>query len=364
VSSALAKLVERGWVIAAGKTKGKNGRPSVTYQVAPSLGYSVGISIGTEQSHLVAIDARGEISYAREFTLALSSVPGDHPHNILDQASLEARRFLQGEQMRGQHIFAIGIAVPGMVDTQRGIWLQGLQVEGIKEIEIRKAIESALGVPVMVEDTARCIAYLELLHKGKDAAGDLVVLYLGSGVGTGIILNGKPYRGNRGLAGEIGHLVVDPEGARCSCGNVGCLETVVSVPAILRRFRKRLSEGVLSSLQRDDPQSLTLERVCEEAQAGDRLAQSIMFELGVFLGDACAKLIQLYNPRTLIVGGPAAQFGRLLEERVWQTIRHQVIPEMLVDLHIEFVPSQAGDEALGAALAARNWAWHCEEDDI
>jgi predicted NBD/HSP70 family sugar kinase len=89
-----------------------------------------------------------------------------------------------------------------------------------------------------------------------------------------------------------------------------------------------------------------------------------MFELGVFLGDACAKLIQLYNPRTLIVGGPAAQLGRLLEERVWQTIRHQVIPEMLVNFHMEFVPSRAGDEALGAALAARNWAWHCEEDDI
>jgi predicted NBD/HSP70 family sugar kinase len=138
---------------------------------------------------------------------------------------------------------------------------------------------------------------------------------------------------------------------------VGCLETVVSVPAILHRFRQRLSEGVISSLQRIDPADLTLEHIRDAAQAGDRLAQSTLFEIGDFLGDACARLIQLYNPRTLIIGGPAGMLGEFYREAALQTIRQQVIPEMLIDLHLEFSTSESGDEALGSALIAQRWTW-------
>jgi N-acetylglucosamine repressor len=356
VTSVLSRLVEKGLVAASGKAT-SGGRPSAIYRIEGGFGCTLGVYVGSDRSRITAVNAAGEILDERGFTLSLSSLAGEHIKEIVEQVSLEARRFLDSERLQGQRMFAAGVAVPGMVDTERGIWLRGLQFSGVEHVEIGAALRNTLNMPVILEDPARCSAQLALSRIGPAAAGELVFLYLGSGVGAGIIVGGELYRGSRGLAGEVGHFIVDQGGARCSCGNVGCLETVVSVPAILQRFRRRLSEGVISSLQRTAPAALTLEHIRDAAQAGDRLAQSTLFEIGFFLGDACARLIQIYNPRTLIIGGPAGILGEFFREAALQTIRQQVIPEMLVDLHLEFNASESGDEALGSALIAQRWAW-------
>jgi len=356
VTSILNRLIDRGLVVASGKAL-SGGRPSAIYGIAGNFGCTLGIFVGSDRSRIVAVNSAGKILDECGFSLSLSVLAGEHIKNILDQVSLEVRRFLRGETLLGQRVFATGVAVPGMVDTERGIWLHGLQFSGIEHAEIGAMLGQALNLPVVLEDPARCAAQLALSRFGRAEAGELVYLYLGSGVGAGIIVRGELYHGSRGLAGEVGHFIVDKGGARCSCGNVGCLETVVSVPAILNRFRLRLSEGVISSLQRLDPAALTLEHIRDAAQAGDRLAQSTLFEIGDFLGDACARLIQLYNPRTLIIGGPAGILGAFFREATFQTIRQQVIPEMLVNLHMDFNASEPGDEALGSALIAQRWAW-------
>jgi len=158
----------------------------------------------------------------------------------------------------------------------------------------------------------------------------------------------------------VGHLVVDDEGERCPCGNIGCLETVVSESSIMRRFRQRLSEGVISSLQRfrgDDEGLLTLESIREAASSGDRLARSTLFEVGTFLGDACGKIIKLYNPRTLVIGGSVAVLAEFLQEPIWIKIHQRVIPEMLEDFTLEIAHTQPDDRALGAALLAERRFW-------
>jgi len=356
VTSVLGRLVEKGLIYVAGKAT-SGGRPSTIYRIEGDIGCTLGIFVGSDRSCIAAVNSAGSVLREQMFSLSLSELSGEHVSNILYQISLEARRFMESEWLKGQRMLAAGIAVPGMVDTERGIWLHGLQFSGIENVEISAALGKALGIPVVLEDPARCAAQLALSRIGSAEAGELVFLYLGSGVGAGIIVRGELYRGSRGLAGEIGHFIVDKGGARCSCGNVGCLETVVSVPAILQRFRIRLSEGVISSLQRIDPASITLEHIHDAAQSGDRLAQSTLFEIGDFLGDACSRLIQLYNPRTLIIGGPAGILGPYFREATLQTIRSQVIPEMLFDLHLDFISSESVDEALGSALIAQQWAW-------
>jgi len=356
VTSVLNRLVERGLVVAWGKAT-SGGRPSTIYRVEGGFGCTIGIFVGSDGSRITAVNSTGKILDERGFSVSLTSPEGEHIEDIVDQVTMETRRFLDGERLRGQRMFAACVAVPGMVDTERGIWLHGLQFSGIEHAEIGAMLAKRLNLPVVLEDPARCAAQLALSRIGRAEAGELVFLYLGSGVGAGIMVRGELYRGSHGLAGEVGHFIVDKGGARCSCGNVGCLETVVSVPAILHRFRLRLSEGVISSLQRIDAAALTLEHIRDAAQAGDRLAQSTLFEIGDFLGDACARLIQIYNPRTLIIGGPAGMLGEFFREAALQTIRQQVIPEMLVDLNLVFNASESGDEALGSALIAQLWAW-------
>jgi N-acetylglucosamine repressor len=358
VTETLNRLLGRGLVEKSGKTRSGSGRPSATYRLGDATGYSVGISVDATGFRLAALDARHQVLQELDRTLSLSADPVLHLDDILEQISTDLRDFLATAGLRDRRTLAIGIAPPGIVDTEKGIWLHGLQVSGITHVALGEKLEKMFGVTVVVEDAARCLAYMEASRRAPEKARDLVYLYLGAGVGAGIIIGQEPYHGSHGMAGEVGHLVVEEEGARCSCGNIGCLETVVSSSSILQRFQRRLSEGVISSLQKHrGDHLLTLEVIRDAAAAGDRLAQSTLFELGTLLGDAVSKIIKLYNPRTLIIGGPVAVLGEHLREAMWITVRRKVIPEMLVDLAMEIAPSPPRGEAVGAAYLAERRFW-------
>jgi N-acetylglucosamine repressor len=358
VTETLNRLLARGLAEKAGKTRSRSGRPSATYQLGEKTGCSVGVSINAAGFRLVALDSRHAVVQEVEKALTLSTNPSSHLEEIMEQVTAQMRRLLAGMELKNQRTLAIGIAPPGMVDTERGVWLHGLQVSGIAHVGLGATLEKMFSAPVVVEDAARCLAFVQAAQRPREQARDLVYLYLGAGVGAGIIIDGEPYHGSHGMAGEVGHLVVEEEGARCTCGNIGCLETVISGASILQRFRRRLAEGVISSLQKHrDGNGLTLEVIRDAATAGDRLAGSTLFELGSLLGDAVSKIIKLYNPRTLILGGPVALLGDHLREPMWLKVRQKVIPEMLVDLSVELAPSQPRDEAIGAACLAERRFW-------
>ena len=359
VTSILNRLMAAGRVRLGGKTDSKGGRPSTLYSLSAALGCSVGIALESSRFHLIVRDTGGATLQDRELALALSARPEAHLAELTRQLVAEFRR-LQSGVLKGRRVLAAGIAPSGMVDTERGVWLHGLQLSGIEQVDLRAVLQKAFRVPVVVEDPARALAWLHASRLPPEEARELVLLDLTSGVGAGLIVGGELFRGSHGLSGEVGHLVVDAAGDRCSCGSAGCLETVVSVPSILRRFRRRLEEGVISSLQRyngDGGGELTLARISEAGLAGDRLARSTLFEIGAFLGDACATLVKLYNPRTMLITGPAAILGEMLIEPIWQRVRQHVMAEMLADLTISFAPWTPADEAFGAALIAERSYW-------
>jgi predicted NBD/HSP70 family sugar kinase len=359
VTATLNRLIEAGLLHRAGKTSSGSGRPSALYRITPNLGITVGVSIDKGSFRIIAIDGTMRILSEKVFALILSTMPEDHIADIVQQVSLELERMLASDALAGRRLLALGVALPGMVDTERGVWLHGLQVSGITHCNLRDILVGRFKVPVMVEDTARCITWLERSKAGASASEPMVLLYLGDGVGAGIVTGGGLYRGMNGLAGEIGHMHVAEEGDRCPCGNIGCLEMVVSVPSILRRFRRRLEEGVMSSLQRATEDVLDLHRILEAARADDRLARSNLYDLGLVVGDACATLVELHNPRTLLVGGAAGTIGEFFREPINLRLRQRVIPEMLAEVRIDIVPYAPHDESLGAAMIAERNFWQC-----
>jgi predicted NBD/HSP70 family sugar kinase len=153
------------------------------------------------------------------------------------------------------------------------------------------------------------------------------------------------------MAGEIGHIQHPQNRYRCTCSNVGCLETVISTVGIQRVFRDRLAEGVVSNLQREaeDP---NLDRILGAAREGDRFVQSTLREIGQFLGDACAILIKMFNPEGLIISGDGAMFREFFAEPVEQVVRRWVLPEMLEGFSMTFAEYDPFHEAHGAALVA------------
>jgi len=360
VTSLLSGLLARGLVARAGKAPSTGGRPCVIYGPGPRIGYTIGLFLEAGVCYLVAIDASGAVLLEQRAPLALSEAPGDRGTEIANGISAQVSRLQADPTLQGRRLLAVGVTPPGMVDTRRGLWLHGLRLSGVEHLRLGTLLEEALGVPVLVEDGARCLAHLALTRLGRDQAGDLLLVYLGSGVGAGLAMDGELFRGHRGLAGEIGHLIVEERGERCGCGNSGCLETVASVPAVLRRFQRLLDEGVISRLQEKE---LTLERIGEAAACGDRLALNGLAQIGASLGEACGKSILLFNPHTLLISGPVASLGDYLRDALWARVRQQVIPEMLEDLSLQFLPSRPGDEGMGAASLASQWFWDRRASD-
>jgi len=354
ISSVLKELEKKKYIEKLGKTKTTGGRPAYVFQLKSDLGMSLGISIAPDSFSVVGIDYSKRLQIDERHPLTLPADPEKHVDAIFAQVVPVVQKLIE-KRSGTQPVVSTGIALPGMVDSRRGIWLLGLQVTGITHIEIARMFEQQLGIPVFAEDASRTVTMLEMYKSKGKRIKDLVLVYIGLGLGTGIVINGRIYRGYHGLAGEIGHVEHAENRYRCSCNNVGCLETIVSTEGILRVFRDRLHQGVRSSLQKTvikDELSLSVDEILAAAEEGDRVTQSTLGEIGAFLGDACATLIKLFNPQALIISGPGSIFKEYFRSPVEQVIQQRVLPEMLKDYKTVFADYQNNHEAWGAALLA------------
>lgn len=359
ISPILAKLEELSYIQKVGKTVTRGGRPSAIYQLHPSTGYHLGISVNVNSITLVLMNAAEVVIKKENFPLNLSGDPEQQIDKIVDLISREATKVLHRLGNGGKTV-SLGCSVPGMVDTENGIWMHGLQVTGISGVNLQSSLESRLNIPVIIEDCSRATTLRELKKGAGKGLNNAVLLYLSSEVGTGIVINGELYRGHKGLSGEIGHLIVEKEGTRCTCGNVGCLETIASSASIIRRFRQKLEDGVISCLQKfilDETIILDLPAILEAARENDKLTLTTLFEIGQFLGDACSKLIKLYSPGTLIISGPVSSLSDYLKESMNIVIKQLVLPEMLEGFNLIFADYTEDHEAEGAALSSMKYFW-------
>jgi predicted NBD/HSP70 family sugar kinase len=356
VSSILGKLETEGLILKDGKTRAGSGRPSYLYRLRPEPACALGASVGLDHFRIVGMDGGKKAFFRREYPLQLAAEPESHAQAVVNRLAEELARILAHDLPRAHRVTALGVALPGLIDTRAGSWLLGLRLSGIAHVPIVRLLQERLQLPVFIDDIARSQAFYEMHLSAGRGVRDFALIYLGSGVGSGVVINRRLYRGFHGLAGEIGHIERANNAYRCSCSNVGCLETVISPAGILRVFRDRLEEGVISSLQRE-PGELDLSRILAAAAQEDRFARATLHEIGAFLGDACAIMIKMFNPQRLIVSGQGAMFRDYFAAPVDEVIRRRVLPEMLADYRTVFAEYEPFQEAHGAALAALENAW-------
>ena len=353
VSAILGKLETEGFLLRDGKTRSAGGRPSYLFRLRPELACALGVSVGVEHFRVVGMDGAKRAFLRREYPLQLSADPATHAQAVVDRLSEELEHLLAQELPCAHQVTALGVALPGLTDTRAGTWLLGLWLSGIARVPIVRLLSERLALPVFIDDIARSAAFYEMHLGAGRGVRNFVLMYLGSGVGSGVVINRRIYRGFHGLAGEIGHIEHPANAYRCSCSNVGCLETVISPAGILRVFRDRLAEGVSSSLQREAGE-LDLAKILAAADQEDRFARATLHEIGGFLGDACAIMIKMFNPQRLVVSGPGAAFRDYFAAPVDEVVRRRVLPEMLADYRTVFADYEPYQEAHGAALAAMN----------
>lgn len=209
---------------------------------------------------------------------------------------------------------AIGVAAAGFVEHPSGriVFAPNLTYD---DPDVAARVRSRFGLPAVVENDANAAAWGEREFGAARGAANMVMVTVGTGIGGGIVVDGRLYRGSRGFAAEFGHMTVVDEGPRCACGEQGCLEALASGSAIARMAREAIAsapDSVVLELALDDPRRITGALVTEAARAGDEFALRILGRAGRALGIGLANLANLFDPEVIVVGGGGGDAGRLL----------------------------------------------------
>lgn len=259
------------------------------------------------------------------------------------------RRAVEASGLPWASIRAVGIACGGPLDPVTGIIQSPPGLPGWEEVPLVSLVKEAFGLPTVVDNDATAGALAEWWYGAGRTfeANDLVYLTISTGVGGGLVLDGRLYRGVAGNAGELGHLTIDYRGRPCGCGRRGCLEAYASGSSIARRAREALHGGEPSSLHALD--RVTAEDVARAAGVGDPLATRIWDEATAMLGSAVANILDIFNPRLVVLGGGVTRAGDQLLRPVAAAARSQAMAPAAGSADI--VLSELGDR-IGVVSAA------------
>ncbi len=252
------------------------------------------------------------------------------------------------KQDSSTNIRAISVVVPGTVNVEEGVVVKAPNVPCLSGFQLTAALSAALNKPAILENDANAAAVGEMWQGAGRGINSMVCVTLGTGIGGGIILDGKLWRGVDGSAAEIGHMCVDPfGGVACGCGSRGCLEVFASATAIVRMTREAYPRYPKSSLQRSE--NLTAQQIYLAGMDGDDLALEVFRRMGVYLGIGLANLINILNPEMIVIGGGVVDGWELFARHMLHEVAERAFP--LPAARVKIVPAECGDDAglLGAA---------------
>ena len=278
----------------------------------------IGIDVGGTKIAACLVDLQGRI-------LSTIQRPTDvtEPEATLDSIAGSVKQLMDANQLDSKSIDAIGFGIPGLVDAEKGIGIASVNL-GWKNVAVRAGLEARLGIPCIIDNDVRAGAKGEARFGAATGLSNFIYLNIGTGISAVILLDGKIFLGTRGLAGEIGHAVLVPDGPECKCGGRGCFEAVASGPGIAERALGKIKNGQDSILA---PQGgshlpiLTAENVFEAALHHDRVAIETLEEIGKLMAYSLQYLTLAYDPEAIIIGGSVVLSNPLLFKNIQQMLR-------------------------------------------
>jgi glucokinase len=243
------------------------------------------------------------------------------------------------------NVRGIGIGAPGPLDPWKGIVHEAPNLPGWFNVPLRDIVQTEFGIRTFVGNDANLAALAEHRFGAGRGANDLIYITISTGIGGGILIDGKLLLGADGFAGEVGHISVEPNGPQCNCGNVGCLEALAAGPAIARQAVERIQAGAASritELVASDLSQVTAATVDRAAREGDPLAVEIFQRAGFYLGIGLVNLIHIFNPRLFVVGGGVSKAGDLIFKPAWAVVEERAMPSMKRDVHLKL--AELGDD--------------------
>jgi glucokinase-like ROK family protein len=337
VTSISAKLISQDLVLEKSAGDSSGGRPPILLVINPKGAYVVGIKL-TETHAICAL------TDLEALVISKSSMPlsGHDPDIVVNDLSQMVLSILRAQKIAKKNLLGVGIGVAGIVDAEEGILRQS-PIYGWDNVPLRSMLQSKLHIPVYIENDVNTLTLTEKWFGHGQGLDNFLTVTVGRGVGLGIVANGQFYRGQTGGAGEFGHTAIDPQGPVCACGKRGCLEAYVGDPGLIRTAQEAVARGKLPGPIE------TLDDLLSLAQRGNKTAIRIFEEAGRILGLGVANLINLFNPKTIIISGEGTRESDFLFAPMKESIRQNTMPGLFDPGTVVIAPW--GDDAWARGAA-------------
>ena len=344
ISTIALELISKKLIVEIKSNESMVGRTPCLLDISNTDNFIIGVDVNLSGLTAALIDLKCRvIKQVREEMFSPNRT------NILTKIKLMISQLIASVDDK-KKIKGIGLAMPGDIDIQNGISVFVPHFEDFSQVPVKQILGEEFGIEVMIEHDPNCMALTERYMGLAQNVNNFMFIRLSMGIGMSIIFDGKIYRGLNGSAGQFGHITMNPDGPRCSCGNYGCLETYASCETILRKSREGLKMGrapVLETLLAQGDR-LNLATIAKAARGADEFILGIFDDAATYLGIAIANVVNIFNPELIILGGDLMNYQdvflskmkRFVDFKCWKNAKHPI--------EVSTFGSEAA--AIGAAL--------------
>jgi len=297
--------------------------------------YTIGIDLGATFVKMGLVDDKGKVCFRRK----IETPPSSNKAFLIDAIIDNIRDIIKASSKK---VSGVGIGVPGPVDSKKGIVHYFPNIKGWEEVPLKSILEKKLSLDLELDNDVNAMTLGEFVFGAGKYCDNLVCLTLGTGVGGGIIIGGKLYRGGSMCAGEIGHMPINETGPKCNCGGIACLERYIGNRYILERAKKAFGSNI------------TLETLTSLAKSGNKKAIAIWTDVAEKLGVALVEVVNLLNPDKIVIGGGVSKAGSLILNPLKRQIKGRAMKDQAK--HVKIVLAKLGADAgiIGASLLYSN----------
>lgn len=350
VAQVLERLQERELVVPSKFGNSTGGRRPMLLSLNKDAGYVVGVDLGATGGRVGISNVCAEPLAIHEEALDIAA----GPEVVLSRVRQIAQQLLRDTAVREEMVLGIGVGVPGPVEFCSGRPISPPIMPGWDGVRIADFFSDDFDCPVYVDNDVNVMAIGEHWAGVGRGVDNLLFIKVATGIGAGIICNGQVYRGAQGCAGDVGHIMADPNGPRCNCGNIGCLEAMAAAPAMVRFATAAVGEGrsaVLAELLEQQGR-LTAVDIGRAASHGDQVAVDIIRQSGSLIGQTLAAIVNFYNPSLIVIGGGVSRVGHLLLASIREAVYKRSLPLSTRNLAIVTSALESKAGVIGCSVMA------------
>jgi len=332
-SAYIKDLIDDGLIEEAGKgvSAATGGKKATLLKFSSKAGYILAVSIGVTTLKFAITDLRSEI-------IAAISTPTEEwlgPELLIEKLIKNINKIIEESKINKVSILGIGIKGPGLIDSDKGTVIFFPNLTDWNNINLKQIIEDRIGIPVYIDNECRILSIAEKKFGIAKKIRNFVVVLTGIGIGTGIFIDNKQFIGNKGMAGEVGHIITDLRSEKlCHCGNYGCLETLCSSRTLLENIQKDIQSGEGSILKLSEP--LTFDNVVNAFKENDPLVLRNVTENAKLLGIGISNIMKMFNPELVVIHGKYVSFGNKYLNLLKEAVSKSTFPKVMDNYNIQF----------------------------